>query len=170
MTLYHGSNMEIEDIDLDKCRPFKDFGRGFYLTSLKEQAKNMAENTSRIYGGMPVVTIYEIDDRIFYSGELSIRIFPNVPTIEWALFIYNNRRREGIEIENSECNKDNKYDIVIGPVADDKIAVTLRRYMGDKIDIEGLKKQFTYHKLTDQYSFHTLKAIQHLKKAGVLNE
>lgn len=170
MTLYHGSNIEIENIDLDKCRPFKDFGRGFYLTSLKEQAKNMAENTSRIYRGKPMITVYDIDDQIFYSGELSIRIFPSIPTVEWALFVYNNRRREEVEIESSECNKDNKYDIVIGPVADDKIAVILRRYMGDRIDVEGLKKQFTYRKLTDQYSFHTLKAIQCLKKAGVLNE
>jgi hypothetical protein len=32
MILYHGSNIGIERIELDKCRPFKDFGRGFYTT------------------------------------------------------------------------------------------------------------------------------------------
>jgi hypothetical protein len=53
MILYHGSNIEIEDIDLAKCRPFKDFGRGFYLTTKKDQAQKMANRVSRIYGGSP---------------------------------------------------------------------------------------------------------------------
>lgn len=39
MRLYHGSNMMIENIDLSKCKPYKDFGRGFYLTEIKEQAE-----------------------------------------------------------------------------------------------------------------------------------
>lgn len=42
MRLYHGSNMMIEKIDLSKCKPYKDFGRGFYLTEIKEQAEKMA--------------------------------------------------------------------------------------------------------------------------------
>lgn len=32
MILYHGSNTAIDGIDLNRCRPYKDFGRGFYLT------------------------------------------------------------------------------------------------------------------------------------------
>ena len=42
MKLYHGSNMVIEQIDLSKCKPYKDFGQGFYLTEIKEQAEQMA--------------------------------------------------------------------------------------------------------------------------------
>ena len=38
MILYHGSNMAIDGIDLNRCRPYKDFGRGFYLTDIREQA------------------------------------------------------------------------------------------------------------------------------------
>lgn len=37
MKLYHGSNTLIESIDLSRCRPYKDFGRGFYLTDIREQ-------------------------------------------------------------------------------------------------------------------------------------
>lgn len=37
MKLYHGSNVEINEVDLSKCRPFKDFGVGFYTTMLEEQ-------------------------------------------------------------------------------------------------------------------------------------
>lgn len=38
MLLYHGSNTDIKSISLAMCRPYKDFGRGFYLTELKDQA------------------------------------------------------------------------------------------------------------------------------------
>lgn len=37
MTLYHGTNLDIQSIDLALCRPCKDFGRGFYTTELIEQ-------------------------------------------------------------------------------------------------------------------------------------
>ena len=54
MKLYHGSNVVIENIDLAKCKPYKDFGQGFYLTEIKEQAFEMAKRTAKIYGGNPV--------------------------------------------------------------------------------------------------------------------
>ncbi|MDR1158105.1 MAG: DUF3990 domain-containing protein [Oscillospiraceae bacterium] len=38
MILYHGSNMKVSKVDLLKCRPYKDFGCGFYLTDIEEQA------------------------------------------------------------------------------------------------------------------------------------
>ena len=170
MLLYHGSNQEIMEIDLERCKPNKDFGRGFYLTSIKEQALRMAENTTRIYGGCPIVTVYEIDEDVFHGGKLSIRIFPVRPTIEWAQFIFNNRRFEDFDVQSPDCNKDNKYDIVIGPVADDRIAATIRRYMDDELDVEGLARKLTYRELSNQYSFHTPDALTYLKKAGVLDE
>jgi hypothetical protein len=43
MILYHGSNIIIEDIDSNKCRPYKDFGKGFYCTTIKSQAELMAK-------------------------------------------------------------------------------------------------------------------------------
>ena len=49
MKLYHGSNIVIDQIDLSKCKPYKDFGQGFYLTEIKEQAEQMARRTSAIY-------------------------------------------------------------------------------------------------------------------------
>lgn len=45
MLLFHGSYCEISAPDLEKCAPYKDFGKGFYLTSSYEQAKNFI-NTS----------------------------------------------------------------------------------------------------------------------------
>ena len=43
---YHGSNVEIKTIDLSKSKPYKDFGRGFYLSADRKQAIRMAEPSS----------------------------------------------------------------------------------------------------------------------------
>ena len=56
MRLYHGSNFDIKEIDLSKCRPYKDFGQGFYLTDLEDQAIRIARRVTRIYGGMHLLT------------------------------------------------------------------------------------------------------------------
>ena len=57
MILYHGSNIEIDKIDLSKCRPYKDFGCGFYTTPLKDQAITMAKRTVKIFNkGKPCIT------------------------------------------------------------------------------------------------------------------
>ena len=58
---------------------------------------------------------------------------------------------------------DNKYDLVIGPVADDDIIVLFRTFINGLIDINTLIKELTYKELTDQYSFHSEKAIEYLK-------
>lgn len=59
---------------------------------------------------------------------------------------------------------DNKYDLVIGPVADDDIIVLFRTFVNGLIDIDTLIKELTDKELTDQYSFHTEKALQYLKE------
>lgn len=41
-TLYHGSNVSIEQIDLSLSRKGKDFGCGFYLNANRQQALDMA--------------------------------------------------------------------------------------------------------------------------------
>lgn len=90
MKLYHSSNMVIEQIDLSKCKPYKDFGQGFYLTEIKEQAEQMARRTSAIYGGEPVVTEFEFDEAALNT--LSVKIYQE-PCEEWALFVMANRSR-----------------------------------------------------------------------------
>ena len=48
MKLYHGSNIKIKKIDLEKSKPFKDFGKGFYLSDNETQAMEMAKFKSSI--------------------------------------------------------------------------------------------------------------------------
>ena len=83
MILYHGSNVVIDVIDLARCRPHKDFGKGFYLTSIKDQAEKMARRVSLIYGGEPAVTCFETDMEALMRSDLSIRVFEK-PDINWA--------------------------------------------------------------------------------------
>lgn len=170
MILYHGSNVEIFEIDFSQCKPYKDFGKGFYLTSIKQQAVRMAMNRAALFGGEAVVTVYEVDDDIMEKTELETKSFSMNPTIEWARFIVNNRSKTFDDVSSPECNIDAKYDVVLGPVADDAIAATIRRFMSDKLDEEGLQRKLTYKELSNQYSFHTEKAISYLRKVGTLDE
>lgn len=48
--LYHGSNLKISKIDLERCKPYKDFGKGFYCTTIKKQAEFMAERVVKRQG------------------------------------------------------------------------------------------------------------------------
>ena len=71
MILYHGSNTEVKEIALKMCKPFRDFGRGFYLSDIRVQAENMAKRTMRIKGyGKPLLNVYEIDDSFMKSNDL----------------------------------------------------------------------------------------------------
>lgn len=164
MKLYHGSNIWIDHINLAMCRPYKDFGRGFYLTDIEEQAEKMAVRVSKIYGGSPIVNVYEIEDDFRKNMNLRIKDFGSHTTEEWARFVMNNRSRSFLDETDLLCNKDNKYDIVIGPVADDDMALLFRQYENEIIDFGTLLQGMIYKKTSSQYSFHTERSIQRLRK------
>lgn len=166
MLLYHGSNTDVKEINLAMCRPYKDFGQGFYLTVMKEQAEKMANRVARIYGGLPVLNVYEIDDNFTEIEGLAIKDFGTETSVEWARFVRNNRSRKFTDFSNLECNFDNKYDIVIGPIADDDMALLFRQYENGMITFDNMLSGMIYKKTTNQYSFHTQKAINLLRKVG----
>lgn len=156
MILYHGSNVAIQEIDLNRCRPYKDFGKGFYLTDIKKQAQRMAARAVKMFGGSPVLTAFEFDLEDALAKKLKVKTF-HEPNNEWAHFVMANR-----DINTPQpCHH---YDIVIGPVADDTIARLLRMYTERFINEEQLLKELTFSKLTSQYFFHTEKALKMLKR------
>lgn len=157
ITLYHGSNVVIESVSLGRCSPNKDFGQGFYLTDIEEQAKQMALRRVRIAGeGSPVVTTYTFDESLLYNAGLKVKIF-DVPCEEWALFVMANR-------EAGRTHYHHDYDIVVGPVADDGVAFQLERYARQLISMETLVDELTFRKLNQQYFFGTEYAISKLQK------
>ena len=83
MRLYHGSDIAIDNINLAMCRPYKDFGQGFYLTDIEEQAEKMAIRVARIYGEKLIVNIYEIEDNFKDLKNLKIKDFGIQTTEEY---------------------------------------------------------------------------------------
>lgn len=154
MILYHGSNMPIEQIDLDKSKPNKDFGRGFYLSESEDQAMQMANFKSQLLGGESIVTRFEFDEALIQSQVLRTKVFLEYSE-EWADFVFANR--EGREVE--------QYDIVYGPIANDKIGLQIRKLKDGTIDKSEFLDRLKYMKgITYQYFFGTQAAIKHLVK------
>jgi hypothetical protein len=110
----------VSEIDLKKSLPYKDFGKGFYLTSIFAQAKNMARRTFRFKGGTPVVSVFEAPDNLLELNGLNTKSFVGVSE-QWAQFIINNRNKHYEDVAAELCNTDCKYDVVYGPVGNDDV-------------------------------------------------
>ena len=154
MILYHGSNMDIDKIDLEMSKPNKDFGKGFYLSEREEQAMEMANFKSVLLGGEPIVTKFEFDVEMMKNSNLRVKVFKEYSE-EWADFVFANR--EGHEVE--------QYDIVYGPIANDKVGLQIRKLKDGSIDKAEFLNRLKYMKgITFQYYFGTEKAIKYLSK------
>lgn len=92
MRLYHGSNTDIDTIDLDQGSQYKDFGKGFYLTPDKETAIRMAKKRSRLFGGVATLIAYEFDESAMSSG-LNIKQFPEKSLCGMAA-VYRRKSRQ----------------------------------------------------------------------------
>ena len=154
MILYHGSNISIDKIDLDKSKPYKDFGKGFYLSESETQAQEMANFKSILLGGDPVVTEFEFDESVMVNSTLRVKVFEDY-TEEQADFVFANREGEFAE----------QYDIIYGPIADDRIGLQIRKLKDGNIDKEEFLNRLKYIKgVTYQYFFGTEAAIKYLKR------
>ena len=154
MILYHGSNIIINKIDLEMSKPNKDFGKGFYLSEDETQAMEMAKFKSALLGGEATITKFEFDISAIQNPDLRIKIFKEYST-EWADFVFANR--EGHENEH--------YDIVYGPIANDKVGLQIRKLKDGSIDKAEFLNRLKYMKgITYQYYFGTEKSIQHLSR------
>lgn len=154
MILYHGSNMVIDKIDLEMSKPNKDFGKGFYLSENESQAMEMANFKSALLGGEPIVTKFEFNELMMQSSDLLIKIFTDYSE-EWADFVFANREGNDVEL----------YDIVYGPIANDKVGLQIRKLKDGSIDKAEFLNRLKYMKgITYQYYFGTEKSIQYLEK------
>lgn len=155
MKLHHGSNVPIDFIDLTKSKKGKDFGCGFYLSDNYEKAMGMAcLTTERTEYGLPYVTSFEFDENLLKAGDLKVLRFDGY-TEDWAEFVVKNRN-------NRNRRNIHDYDIVIGPIANDKVGPQIRRYLLGDIDVHQLINELKYRNKTIQYFFATTKAISYL--------
>lgn len=155
MKLYHGS---IEIVTVPEIRTSNrtlDYGGGFYTTTSFEQAESWVRRRMKEQDAMRgAVCVYEFDESAL--SRLNCLIF-NAPTEEWVDFVMANRTQKGFV---------HTYDIVYGPVANDKVYAAFALYEGGVLDKQSLIKELKTYKLVDQYLFHTddaLKALSFLK-------
>ena len=153
LKLYHGTNMTFEKVELSQCLPYKDFGRGFYLTPIRPQALGRARDKCQFEGGTPTIMTFLFDDKELTS--LNVKRFEGT-NAEWARFILANRNRR--------TKQHHDYDIVIGPVADDGVINSIRLYETKVIDFDTLLKKLIGARPNIQYAFCSERAIALLKK------
>ena len=151
MKIYHGSIEKVKSPEIRESNRTLDYGQGFYTTTSYEQAeawvrRRMNEKrTSRGY-----VCVYELDEAALES--LKTLIFEQ-PTEEWVDFVMKNRTQRGYVHE---------FDIVYGPVANDRVYAAFALYEGGLINKQALIAELKAYKLVDQCLFHTEKALQAL--------
>lgn len=151
MILYHGSIDIVENPEIRIPSRTLDYGSGFYTTTSFRQAEDWVRRKLNANTLVGYVNVYEFDETLMNS--LNAMLFES-PTEEWVDFVMNNR-----------TNKDfyHDFDIVYGPVANDKVYAAFALYEGSIIDKQNLISELKAYKLVDQYLFHTDKAVKTLK-------
>ena len=158
MILYHGSYVDIKEIDFSMSFPNKDFGKGFYLSDNYDQAFQIAKFKSEALNVQPVVNVYEFDEEILSCPELlDVKVF-NEYSEDWAEFVLKNRTSaNGESIHN--------FDIVYGPIANDRVGLQIRKLIEHDITFERFIENLKYMKgITYQYFFGTKKSLDYLHK------
>jgi hypothetical protein len=159
MKVYHGSYLEINEIDLSKCEPHRDFGKGFYVTSIREQAEYWAKRKGKKFSNEGAVTEYTFYENAFSNYHLNVLRFSDYSE-EWLDFVVMNRNPENLEPTHN-------YDIVEGPVANDDITQRIFVYLEGGISKENFIEELRFkHKPSHQIAFCTLKSLQMLKRTN----
>ncbi len=150
--LYHGTTHFFKEIDLHYAQPFKDFGRGFYLTSFDKQAIRWANKR-----GSSNYYVYEFD--IDVPDNIELRVLP--------LTRYNNQWLDYVSLNRSTDITTEDFDIVFDKMADNRrknISSTIQAYLKSKISSEDAIKKLKWpNAKADQYCFKTQAALQCLK-------
>jgi hypothetical protein len=154
MKVYHGSYVKIKEIDLSKCEIGKDFGQGFYVTKIKEQAQFWAERKGLDNDTQGYVTEFEFNENAFKHFKLKILRFAEYDE-NWLDFVTMNRN-------TTLPQPTHDYDIVEGPVADDKIATRIKKYLRGGISKQQFLEELKFVKETHQICFCTGRSLQML--------
>lgn len=151
MKIYHGSIEKVENPEIRESNRTLDYGRGFYTTTSYEQAEAwVRRRMSEKKVSVGYVCVYEFDKDALHN--LDALIFDST-TDKWLDFVMKNRTQRGYVHE---------YDLVYGPVANDKVYAAFALYEGGLIDKKTLISELKSYKLVDQYLFHTAKSLQYI--------
>ena len=148
-TLYHGSFVSIERPEASKGRSHLDFGRGFYLTSLRRQAERWARLVTerRTRDGVPVLNVYEFDAEA--ARAFRWRRF-EAYDLEWLDYVVACRAGEPLW---------EQYDIVEGGVANDNVIDTVEDFTAGIITAEQALGQLRHKRVNHQLCIISQEAI-----------
>ena len=152
MKLYHGSLEIVNQPEIRLPNRTLDYGSGFYTTTSYQQAEDWVKrrmNERKLELGF--VNVFEFDKSSL--DQLNCLIFEN-PTEEWVDFVMRNRTKKDFS---------HSYDIVYGPVANDRVYAAFALFEGGILDKQSLINELKTYKLVDQYLFHTEAALQAIK-------
>ncbi|MBQ6379458.1 MAG: DUF3990 domain-containing protein [Prevotella sp.] len=139
MKVYHGSTSIIEHPIANAGRERLDFGKGFYVTDIQSQAEAWADRMSRINEMPGVVSVYELDIEKT-KNQYSYKHFEHYDN-EWLQYIVANRTGN-TSIE--------KYDIIEGGVANDRVIDTVEAYIANLMPLETALRELSRHQPNNQ--------------------
>ncbi|MDO4930132.1 MAG: DUF3990 domain-containing protein [Bacteroidales bacterium] len=137
--VYHGGTDCVEKPLCHIGRPNLDFGQGFYLTEMKEQAISWAKFLAGRRERTPIVNIYQLDKSAILA-EARCKIFKEYDE-EWLNFIA--RSRKGL-------NPAADYDYIEGGIANDRVIDTINLYIAGLMSIEVALNRLAQHRPNNQ--------------------
>lgn len=144
MLVYHASDQCFDSPDVVHSRDALDFGKGFYVTRLRNQAEKYAERFIKL-GNDAFLHIFEYTP----NSEMKIKVF-DAYNEEWLDFVCSCRKgKDGYKL----------YDIIEGGVANDKVYRTVDLYMGGIYNKEQALQNLAYEKPNNQLCFVTQRSI-----------
>jgi hypothetical protein len=152
MLLYHGSNILVKEPKLIAQTRGLDFGAGFYVTSDLEQAIQFSRSVARRRkSGSPTVTVYEFDEE-GTNGKIDVLRFSKADVV-WLEFVKENRLMTYVG---------KRYDLIIGPVANDDVLPSILAYVTGQFNAEAAMVALKTKRLHDQYCFTSERGISEL--------
>ncbi|MBO5013528.1 MAG: DUF3990 domain-containing protein [Paludibacteraceae bacterium] len=142
ITLYHGSNVEVSKPLTKVGRKNLDFGRGFYLTSIRKQASDWANLIAMRRGRdeKGVVSVFHFDKTKAIEDGYIFKIFDSY-NIEWLQYVVDCRKGKNVSA---------KYDVIEGGVANDNVIDTVEDYEKGIITAEQALGQLSFKKVNHQ--------------------
>ena len=154
---HHGTNKVIGAINLGYSRSRTDFGKGFYLGNNLGVVRKWAISQS-MATETPTVMRYTLNDILFNLNDNGLnRLWFTSPTVEWLNFVRDNRKVDTQNVVNTEPRHD--YDIVYGPIANDRVVDVVDEYVDGLITVEEAIQRIKVMPSVFQMSFHTPLAI-----------
>lgn len=145
MEVYHASTLVVEHPDVAKSRAFLDFGPGFYVTTMIDQAQKYGERFTR-RGKNAILNIYELTDDLSAYKVIEFKRYD----VAWLDFV-------------TECRAGRvvgDYDIIIGGIANDKVFRTVDLYFAGVISKEECLRKLIYEEPNNQICIRSQRIIE----------